>query len=500
MKRPFSKDSLPVAALKATIFLVPIVIMGWLTAEYLAIFGTLSITYDFSGESPQVREFTPRGRALDRERNLRTGEAYQRIVGEPVYMNVAVPRSFEDVAVTVDYQNNEQSYVEFGLVTSEEPLAVRLAPFDIGVINQAIADGWFIQEKDGVTLLQRDKQFESIEDFVDSVPEDVGVGVYRHQLAYQYIDSSYVPSPEKQVIDRVLRGKHEFWTYAAGETLHVEFDLTDINREFNEDPITVRVYRRDLLVYEQQLDDDGEATGSSEATDRGTVIVDIPNAEAGLYRVLVEVNDDILIRQIRTDQERFVARNNVYLANSAEYDFALPDIDVRPTTLTVQASSIMMQTDHVGGLQVPTIAGEPLHIEQPHRPYWWVSADDQQPIYREIVVPKNDLMFRTNGLIAFSEASFFDADYGVEKITENTSLEQLDYLVYEEYTPPVKERSGFKQVVEMPLDGVAGDRKELKFILSAPGIDRSGGELKIREVRFDFTREPLLERLLTRFR
>ena len=172
MKQSFLRHLQPVWIVKAIIFCVPLVIVAWLTVDYLSIFGNLSITYNFSGESARVKEFTPAGRALDREQNLRTGETYQRIVGEPVYMNVTVPRSYDDVSVTLDYQNDGQPYTEFGLVTSEEPLSVRLQSLDIGIINQAINEGWSQIESDGVTLLQRQSEFESVADFVDQTPED----------------------------------------------------------------------------------------------------------------------------------------------------------------------------------------------------------------------------------------------------------------------------------------------------------------------------------------
>jgi len=489
----------PVWIVKAIIFCVPLVIVAWLTVDYLSIFGNLSITYNFSGESARVKEFTPAGRALDREQNLRTGETYQRIVGEPVYMNVTVPRSYDDVSVTLDYQNDGQPYTEFGLVTSEEPLSVRLQSLDIGIINQAINEGWSQIESDGVTLLQRQSEFESVADFVDQTPEDQGIGVYRYRLSYRYTDSSYVASPQKQVIDRVLRGGHEFWTYIDKETLHAEFDLTDINRDFNEDPISIQVYRVNTIIHEELLPDDGDALASAVATDRGTLTVDLAGLEAGLYRIVVNVDDDILISQIRTDQERFVARDKVFLVNNSEYAEAVAGLDTGPTTLYLQGTELMMQTDHTSGLQVPTIAGEPLHIDKLHVPYWWESQDEVEPLFRELITPKNDLLVRTSGLIAFSEDAFFDADYQIEQISGSTALEDLDYIIFKEYTAPVADRGGYLQTIPLSLDGVVGDRKELKFILSAPGIERNGHEIKVREVKFDFHRADLWTKLKSRF-
>jgi len=116
-----------------------------------------------------------------------------------------------------------------------------------------------------------------------------------------------------------------------------------------------------------------------------------------------------------------------------------------------------------------------------------------------LITPKNDLLVRTSGLIAFSEDAFFDADYQIEQISGSTALEDLDYIIFKEYTAPVADRGGYLQTIPLSLDGVVGDRKELKFILSAPGIERNGHEIKVREVKFDFHRADLWTKLKSRF-
>ncbi len=490
----------PLFLTQVCITIIPFIFFGWLAVQYFSFFGTLRISYDFSQESPYVQEFTPRGRALDREENLRTGESYQRVIGEPAYMKVAVPRSFDSVDVTIEYQNPDQPIVEFGVVTSTEPWNTQLQPFHSSVINEAVSEKWDLLESDGVTLLQREKQFDSVDSFIESFPRDVGIGTYGYNLTRQYYDPEYVPKSGGVVVDRFLRGRHEFWTYAANENLRAEFDFVDINRSFDEDPILLQVYQGDMLVHEELLPDDGitEATGVSSET--RTLSVDLPDVEGSLYRYVLSVNDDIVVTQIRTDQDRFIAKGSVYLVNNEEYAAQFPDLSVDETRLTMQATTVFARTDHPAGLQVPTVNGDPMHIDTVSRPYYWTVPEADQSEIAEVIVPKNDLYLQSNGYFAFSPESFFDPDYGIQKIDETVLLDELDYILYSDYVPPEEGRLNLTQQTTIDLQGVFGDRKELTFVLSAPGIDRAGNELKIFSVDFEFHRAPLYQRIIDRLR
>ncbi|MFC1598173.1 hypothetical protein ACFL2M_01430, partial [Patescibacteria group bacterium] len=94
MRLKILKNWTVVKIVKTLIFIIPFFVLVWLASQYFSLFGYLNIEYNFKGESPFIDEFRPRGRALDREKNLRTGETYQKIVGDPVYLDVSVPRSF----------------------------------------------------------------------------------------------------------------------------------------------------------------------------------------------------------------------------------------------------------------------------------------------------------------------------------------------------------------------------------------------------------------------
>jgi len=71
--------------------------------------------------------------------------------------------------------------------------------------------------------------------------------------------------------------------------------------------------------------------------------------------------------------------------------------------------------------------------------------------------------------------------------------------LFHDYTPPVLDKNTYTQTTTLELDGVAGDRKELSFVLSAPGIDREQYEIAVNKISFQFEREPLWKRIQQRF-
>lgn len=484
---------------KGIIFVIPIAVSIWMATQYFAVSGNLSIGTNFSNESPFISEWYPQNRAGDREKNLRTGDTYQQLVGEPDYIDVTVPRSYDSVDITVDYNNDEQPLVEFGLITNPDPWSVNLQPFESSVIDEALRT-WDRIDTSGVTLLQRTKQFNSLDEFRNSMPADKGVGTYRYDLYPAFIDLTYIPSDASLDMDWYFRGAHEFVAYVKNETLHATFDFVDMNREFNADPIKIEVYDKGQLIDEKLLSDDGDVTASGVKTAMRSLTVDIPGLAEGAYTMKVVVDNDMVITHIHSDQEKFIAHNQVYIINNEEFQGQFPEIPLTASTIYTNATEFITKTDHNTGVQTMTIDHEPLDISTVHEFASW-QAESIEPntnIVRTIMMPKNDLLFITHGYIAFSADSFFDPDYFIQSIDENTALNELDNIVFQNYHSPLVLRRDKTQTVHLDLAGIAGNRKNLTFILSAPGLDRERYTMQINHIQFDFHREPLLTRIRKR--
>lgn len=479
--------------IQIVLFCIPFAVGAFLFVQYFAVLGDVTVSYDFSKESEFVSEFTPAGRASSRLENLQNGDTYQAITGEPVYVQVSVPRSFDTVAATIEYENPEQPFIEFGLVTNEEPFQTRVYPMHSSVINEAAAT-WDALEQDGVILLQREAHYETVGEFLQNPPKTEGVATYRVPLDPHYSDELENGAPV--VIDRYLRGPHRFFTYADDAGLDIRFTMQDINYGFDFDPIKIEVWKDSTLIHESLIEDDGVSEATGQPSQQYVEHIQLPEAGAGLYDVRVVVGDDIVIQRIESAQSYIVAKDSIFVVNNEEYAPVFPDLNTDPTQIYMNGSSLFAVTDHLTGIQQITIGGEALYVDKLHSPHWWDASNTHA--YGDVLpvsIEKNDVHIHTKGYIAFSEESFFDPDYLIQELDVSTDIDDVNYILYKDYAVPTEGRSNqFTQTVNLSLDGVAGDRKELTFVLSAPGIDRLHHTIHIHDLSLTFSRPPIWQR------
>jgi len=476
--------------LKKILFVIPFLILGLLLENYFSFSGNFSLNYDFDSPSPFISNFTPLGRAGDPQKNLTTGETYQQVMGEPVYLPVNVPLSYDSVDVTLEYKNPNQSLLKFGLVASENPWSVNLKPLENKVIDEAFLTWDKITNDDGVTLLQRQQTFSAVDDFLHNLPINQAVGAYQYDLAPVYQDNNYQPQNSVLTIDQVLRGGHEFAVYVKDEVLHAEFDLQDLNYETGADEVKIELFNPEgVVIDEKNLADDGIANDSKQISDPRTLIFDVPNLSAGAYHWKITADNDLIIKQIRTKQHQFVAQNHLFL-------FSTP---TSPATLFFNGSNLTATTTHVAGLQELTVGDDLLNLTEVNTSVFWEGQNYRQQLLK-ITLPKSDVYLQTAGYFSFVADNFFDPDYLVQNIDENTADGVLDYIIFTDYQSPQTIRNLTTQTVHLDLAGVAGDRKNLLFILSAPGINRRLYSVQVNQVWLDFHRAPLLTRIFNRFK
>ncbi|HLD22216.1 MAG TPA: hypothetical protein VJB65_04935, partial [Patescibacteria group bacterium] len=312
---------------------------------------------------------------------------------------------------------------------------------------------------------------------------------------------SYEPQEGTLVIDRLLRGQHEFVTYIKNETLYAQFDLIDMNREFNDDIVSIEVYSGRTLIHTAFLSDDGINDARAQASVVRSLIVDIPNLPEGAYSLkVITSSDDVVISRIETFQHLFVAKGKLFLINNVEYQSILPHISTNSSTMYAQNMQFSARTDHPSGLQTIFVDDEELSLETVSQTMYWSPRTTDTSVLHTVTLPKNDVILYSNGYFAFAKEHFFDPDYLVERLSETTTLDALDYILYTNYQQAEEGTRNRTQQIHIDLNQTTVDRKQLTFVLSAPGIDRRSATLMIQRVQFDFHREPLLKRLLQKFK
>lgn len=469
-----------------------VVVVSFLYAayQYVGGDGTLELTYNFRSTPQAIDLFGPPGRGLDREENLSNSETYQRIVNGPAYTTVTLPGAYDSVTVELEYQNPSQTLVEFGIKRTDDPNAF---DYTVQPLENKLVDNsdWDRLENDDYILLQRDPTYSSVEEFLANPPADWRGGSYVVSNNLAFTDPTYAAQPDAgSHITTTLRGWHELYSYAADEDLAVTLTVEDINYAVGEDPITVTAYFRDAVVGTATLADDGEIGVTGQSTGPRTLNISVPTVAAGVYHLVVDATDDVLITDLTSDQERLVVGKSIHLAGTAEYSNTGAQLNLAPTTLQSDSNWLTAIAKHPYGVGDLTMYNRLLHLNKVNTPYTWTNPI---PYYTyTFTVPNNDVYFQADSYFALPGATAFDPWFGLRPISQYTNPDGLDYVLSGHYSEPTRLRSWTTVATTFNLTGIDQARpNELQFLLSAPGLETTSLGLKVRSITVRAQQHPI---------
>lgn len=470
--------------------IVIIVSFAYAGYAYIGGDGTLQLTYNFQTPPQAIELFGPLGRALDREKNLSNDETYQRIVNGPAYTSVTLPGAYDRITVQLEYQNPSQMLVELGIKLSDDPTLFdyRLQPLENKLIDNS---DWPRLENDKYILLQREPTYASLEDFLNNPPTTVRGGSYLISPNLAFTDATYVANQTTgSHIAVTLRGRHELYTYAADEDLSFEFTIEDINYEAGDDAVTVSVYRQDQFMLDKTVVDDGEIGVTGLSLGPRTIAVELPNVPAGVYQVMVEATDDILITDIRSAQERLVVGKSIHLAGTQEYVNTGVELNVTPTILQSDSNWLTVIAKHPYGVSDVLTYDRVLHINKVDTPYTWVNPISNYE--HAVTFPRNDVLVLSDTYFVLPGAEGFDPWFGLRPVSQYINPDGLSYVLSGHYTEPTRLRSWTTASTTFNLTDIGQERPNvLQFIVSAPGLETTSLGLKVRSIRIIAEQHPI---------
>lgn len=462
------RDKILVRFVQGILLLIPLVVFGWLTWQELVPTGVFVVTKSQTEPSPFIDRLLPDARV--------DGAT---ITGDPSFFFVHPHRGFDRVDAEIQFKNKGASIVEFGGLARPEPEVYDLQPLQNTLLDEL---DWHHLERDGISLYQREPQFDSIADFLTNLPPRDQVGTYHYTLKQPYRLEGYRPRFIQQSIDVSLRGSHVFKTYIKNEELSFVVDYMDMNRDEGADGLEIVVFNEggeavgDLLVA-----DDGNTQGNELASGLKTTTLRIPALPEGVYKVEVRTTRDVFIRRIRTPQQKIVFLNNVFLGDEVGYQ-PTP----RPVRFFTQAKRLAFQTRHAEGVQTVSVGNDALEIERAYERY---VAEVEQDGVVPVFSPVADLLIHTDGHVAFSRQQYFNPD--PIRLTFHTDLDRLGInYVIADYTPP--EQQGEWTVARASFDTRVLYQEEgtWKFVFSIPGIVSQEASVEVGDITMHWHRPP----------
>lgn len=467
-----------VRAVSVVLWITPVVFFGYLGFRYTAISGTY--TYVWTPQEKAEKNIQPLGRASKPFQDVETGEIFQRISGDPVYLTIEVPRTFQEVTATVDLHNSGQPLVELGLQNSEE-WKFDLHPLDVPMIEEL---NWFTLVDKGNVLLQREKKFSSIQEFLDNPPLDQGIAEYYQNLDPEFIFADYQPQPNLH-ITTPLRGAHTFHGYVQSQPVSVDISYVDLNRAFDDDAVTLSIIQHEAVIAQVTALDDGNLIADGQVSSQKTLHLATETAIDGEFTLQLTSTDDLLVTSLDTNFGYLVAKR-VFLAGNTEYRAASTQFNTAPVSLTTNTTLLQAVTSHPVGLQTLEAGKDELTLVTLNTTE---SLNLSDTSLKTVLSPHNDVTLTTLGWMSFTPDSFFDPDYSIERLTPATNLDRINFIYASDL--PQHTVTETARSVTFDLAEVPGDKKQLNFILSAPGLDQRKAELTVSSITFEFKRPPL---------
>jgi len=248
------------------------------------------------------------------------------------------------------------------------------------------------------------------------------------------------------VINTALRDAHTFWTHITNDSLKLEVTKQDLNWYEGPDELKVEIYSFDgELVGSTIIPDDGDEGKSSQRGLLQAGNLEISGLPEGAYRIEFKCGGDLLIREIKINQQGFVSKRVNLIGMSTNYfENTLPFDPVWLYLRDFRGNGLGFFTAHITGLQNITISGSNLEREiEVKKLNEWYDITVEPEAY-QLIAPRQDIVIESNNYFSFIPDSFFlpkrcevvDLKYDLSWARGNT-----DYMIidYKDYIQPVED-------------------------------------------------------------
>ena len=459
------------------LWLILAIFVIWLLVQAVVPFGSVSYIHNFKNDNYFIKKLTPKNRVQE------PMNGKQKITGNPVYFALRTPRTFDRGKVIVSFKNPDNlPLIELGVLADNKVWRYRMEPLENLALDQLI-DQWPVIREGDTILLQRNKKYSSIKDFLARLPEKKEIVLYDYQLPQVFKLNDYQPSLAISAIDAPLRGAYQFYTYISNEALYYKFNLQDLNQNKDPDAVALKLYRDITLVAQSGLPDDGVAADNGVRSAVRSLILSESNLTTGVYKIELVANDDIITESIETKQNKLAFINRLWLADGAKM----------PLKLFTDSSKISAQTINPASLQDIKVGENNLSIKETYRQF----AVENQAGLVEAELKKSDVIMSGDGLFSFLKIQFFNPER--QKFNSRLNLDQrgINYVLAK-YQPPKSAGDWQIASAEFDLKNAYREFYKYNFIISIPDLsaeDEIKDSLIINEIRVDLTGTSLWQKL-----
>lgn len=469
--------------LRIILWLILAVAIGWFFYMKIAPTGKISYNHDFSRPYYFIGKLTPAERI-----DLTNGEA--EIKGGPVYFSLATPRRFRQAGVTVKFKNTTAFPVmEMGLLNNKAAWSYDLKPLENKIIDQLSLVWPAAEAENGVRLIEREKKYKTVEDFLSNLPPKNEIALYNYSIKNNFLLAGYEPGFKDSLIDYRFRGSYQFYTYIKQERLDYTFNFVDLNVDSGGDKkVLIKVYSPDGLIHsaEAEVKQSDMPIRAGERT--GRAVIKIDDLAEGVYRFSVIAHDEIMTKNILSRQSRFVLINKAWLARGNKANL----------NLFTDSRLINAQTVNPASLGKIKAGGSFLDLKETYKQFYVKDLSGTS----KIELPKDDIIISGDGVFSFTEGGLFNPKFKNVDGNLNIKAEKINYVLTAYKTPLTSDGWQIAQA-DFDLSQAYEERGKYQFLISVPNFraeEEAPGKITIKEIRVDLTGISWREKLKRYFR
>jgi hypothetical protein len=468
--------------IRLILWLALVLAAGWLLYMGIVPGGRIAYSSDFDHPGYFIRKLTPE------ERVLEPTDGEQAVVGDPAYFAVRTPRAFAKAKVTVTYKNPDNiPIIEAGVLADKKVWRYQTKPLENRHLDELVTK-WPAIRQDRMLLLQQEKKFKSIEDFLEHLPDAQTVAVYNFGLSTPFRLDGYYPATTTNVFSYPVRGAFQMYTYIKDEPLVFSLRLRDLNLNKDADPAELKLWQGSKLLATAKLPDDGVTGDAGKIGADRELRLEMVKLPEAAYRLELVANDDIVTTMIATPQTKLSFINKVWFAEGAK----------TPIILDTDSQTVNVQTFNPAKLSTVTVGPYRLAVAETYRQY---SATTDGRL-TEVVLPQDDMIVSGDGVFSIAGGGFINPSF--TKVGPNfyPYRRSIRYVIAD-YLPPKTDQDGW-QVAEAEFDlGSSAYREFYKysFMISAPGLkaeETPQRKLILKDISIEFSGSSLWDKIKNR--
>jgi hypothetical protein len=480
-----------------TIFVLVPMFLLW---QWLSPLGHWSCNTDFSNNNLKHLFKTDSSACLGQpsplERHAYSPDGKLIMLADPLYFSVFSPRPFSKVELEIVFKphlGSANAVFEAGFLADAKLWRYQLKPVYNLYLEKLAAD-WQVARSNNLTLFQKQKRFNSVEDFLENwQSNDRGVCKDFNCLATYNLTADVLPTAlrldnlyfnqDYREFPYAFRGPHQFYVYLDETGLELSGSFIDLNENKDKDDLDILVFSGNKQMATLKIIDNRlEMELSAKPSSQQSFIINREDLPVGLYKIDIRASDDLIINSFRVNSSYLSAINKIW------------PISEGPVSLVTDTAYLQVKSLSPFSLQEINFSNSSLNLDQIYYQYEIVS---DQAGWQEINLAQGGLILENSGVFASDPNSLLNPSYPrLDRFA--FSNEQIDFVLADYSQVEALDDGWQRAVLDFESAALYRENNNYNLIMSVPGLrldNGASGLVEIKEINIKFSGSSLWDKV-----